>query len=90
MANARAAAARAASKTDNFDYALESALNSFNAELGTYSGKTEDEIKAEKAAEAEKSEAWIKENKGKVIDCTQKGYKLGDKVIRFAKVVVGE
>lgn len=30
-------------------------------------GKTEDEIKAEKAAEAEKSEAWIKKNKGKVI-----------------------
>lgn len=30
------------------------------------------------------------EHKGKVIDCTQKGYKLGDKVIRFAKVVVGE
>ena len=30
------------------------------------------------------------ENKGKIIDCTQKGYKLGDKVIRFAKVVVGE
>ncbi len=30
------------------------------------------------------------DKKGKVIDCTQKGYKLGDKVIRFAKVVVGE
>ncbi len=30
------------------------------------------------------------EKKGKVIDCTQKGYKLGDKVIRFAKVVVGD
>ena len=30
------------------------------------------------------------ENKGKVIDCTQKGYKLGDQVFRFAKVVVGE
>ena len=30
------------------------------------------------------------QKKGKVIDCTQKGYKLGDKVIRFAKVVVGE
>ena len=30
------------------------------------------------------------ENKGKVIDCTQRGYKLGDKVIRYAKVVVGE
>ena len=30
------------------------------------------------------------DKKGKVIDCTQKGYKLGDKVIRFAKVVVGD
>ena len=28
--------------------------------------------------------------KGKVIDCTQKGYILNDKVIRFAKVVVGQ
>ena len=30
------------------------------------------------------------EKKGKVIDCTQKGYTLGEKVIRFSKVVVGE
>jgi len=30
------------------------------------------------------------DKKGKIIDCTQKGYKHGDKVIRFAKVVVGE
>ena len=30
------------------------------------------------------------DKKGKVIDCTQRGYKLGEKVIRFAKVVVGE
>ena len=30
------------------------------------------------------------DKKGKVIDCTQKGYKMGEKVIRFAKVVVGE
>lgn len=28
--------------------------------------------------------------KGKVIDCVQKGYMMNDKVIRFAKVVVGE
>jgi molecular chaperone GrpE len=28
--------------------------------------------------------------KGKIIDCVTKGYKLGDKVIRFPKVVVGE
>ena len=30
------------------------------------------------------------DKKGKVVDCTQKGYKLGDKVIRFAKEVEGE
>ena len=30
------------------------------------------------------------DKKGKIIDCTQKGYKHGDKVIRFAKVVVGD
>lgn len=28
--------------------------------------------------------------KGKIIDCTSKGYTLNDKVIRFSKVVVGE
>ena len=28
--------------------------------------------------------------KGKVVDCVQKGYQLNDKVIRFAKVVIGE
>lgn len=31
-----------------------------------------------------------KEQKGMVIDCTEKGYMLNDKVIRYAKVVVGE
>lgn len=30
------------------------------------------------------------EMKGKVIDCVSKGYTLNDKVIRYAKVVVGE
>ena len=28
--------------------------------------------------------------KGKIIDVVEKGYKLGDKVIRFPKVVVGQ
>lgn len=28
--------------------------------------------------------------KGKVVDCVTKGYKLSDKVVRFAKVVVGQ
>jgi molecular chaperone GrpE len=31
-----------------------------------------------------------KELKGKVVDVIQKGYKLNDKVIRYAKVVIGE
>jgi len=30
------------------------------------------------------------ENRGKIIDVVQRGYMLGDKVLRFAKVVVGE
>ena len=30
------------------------------------------------------------ELKGKIVDCVTKGYKLKDKVIRFAKVVVGQ
>lgn len=30
------------------------------------------------------------ERKGKIVDVVQKGYKLKDKVVRFAKVVVGE
>ncbi len=34
--------------------------------------------------------APTEELKGKVIDVVQKGYQLNDKVIRFAKVVVGE
>ena len=28
--------------------------------------------------------------KGKIIDVIEKGYKLGDKVIRFPKVVIGQ
>lgn len=28
--------------------------------------------------------------KGKIIDCVEKGYKLGDKVIRYPKVVIGQ
>ena len=31
-----------------------------------------------------------KEKKGKIVDVLQPGYKMGDKVLRFAKVVVGE
>ena len=34
--------------------------------------------------------APTEEQKGKVIDVVQRGYKLGDKILRYAKVVVGE
>jgi molecular chaperone GrpE len=31
-----------------------------------------------------------KKLKGKIIDCVEKGYKLGDKIIRYPKVVIGQ
>lgn len=34
--------------------------------------------------------APVEDLKGKVVDCTQKGYTLNEKVIRYAKVVIGE
>ena len=34
--------------------------------------------------------ATSKDLKGKIIDVVEKGYKLGDKVIRFPKVVIGQ
>lgn len=34
--------------------------------------------------------APTEELKGKVIDCLEKGYKLGDKIIRYPKVVIGQ
>ena len=57
-------------------------------------GVTEMELK-DKDFDADLSEAVAKfaageEKKGKVIDVVQTGYMLGDKVLRFAKVVVGE
>ena len=57
-------------------------------------GVTEMELK-EKEFDADVAEAVAKfaageEMKGKVIDVVQTGYMLGDKVLRFAKVVVGE
>lgn len=57
-------------------------------------GVTEIEVLG-KEFDADLSEAVARfaagdEKKGKVIDVVQTGYKLGDKVLRFAKVVVGE
>ena len=57
-------------------------------------GVTEMELK-EKEFDADLAEAVARfaageEMKGRVIDVVQTGYMLGDKVLRFAKVVVGE
>ena len=57
-------------------------------------GVTEIEV-LDKEFDADLSEAVARfaagdGKKGKVIDVVQTGYRLGDKVLRFAKVVVGE
>ncbi|MCQ2341173.1 MAG: nucleotide exchange factor GrpE [Paludibacteraceae bacterium] len=52
--------------------------------------ETEDKEFSTDEHEAITTFAAGEDKKGKIIDCTQKGYKLGEKVIRFAKVVVGE
>ena len=57
---------------------------------GVHAIETEDVYFNTDEHEAVTTFAAGEDKKGKVIDCTQKGYKLGDKVIRFAKVVVGE
>lgn len=44
----------------------------------------------EEVAEAVARFAAGEEQRGKVIDCVQTGYRLGERVLRFAKVVVGE
>jgi molecular chaperone GrpE len=52
--------------------------------------ETEDKEFSTDEHEAVTTFAAGEDKKGKVFDCTQTGYKLGEKVIRFAKVVVGE
>lgn len=57
-------------------------------------GVTEIEVK-DKPFDAEEAEAVARfaageERRGQVIDVVQTGYRLGDKVLRYAKVVVGE
>ncbi len=63
---------------------------SFLDKNGVHPIETEDADFNTDEHEAVTTFAAGEDKKGKVIDCTQKGYKLGEKVIRFAKVVVGE
>lgn len=59
-------------------------------------GLTEIEVKQGDVFDAEIHEAITQipapsdDLKGKIIDAIEKGYKLGDKIIRFPKVVVGQ
>ena len=58
-------------------------------------GLEEVEVKAGDAFDADFAEAITKipapsdKMKGKIVDVLEKGYKLGDKIIRFPKVVIG-
>ncbi|NVJ87836.1 MAG: nucleotide exchange factor GrpE [Flavobacteriaceae bacterium] len=62
----------------------------------TQKGLSEIEVKAGEDFDAEIHEAITQipapseDLKGKVIDCLEKGYKLGDKIIRYPKVVIGQ
>ncbi len=62
----------------------------------TNKGLEEVEIEAGDAFDADKHDAVTQipspseEMKGKIIDIVEKGYKLGDKIIRHPKVVVGK
>lgn len=61
----------------------------------TSKGLEQVEIKAGDAFDADFAEAITQipapteELKGKIVDVIEKGYKLGDKIIRFPKVVIG-
>ena len=72
---------------------IELIYNKFVAFLGANNVKAIDTTDADfntDLHEAITTFAAGEDKKGKVIDCTQTGYTLGEKVIRFAKVVVGE
>ena len=57
-------------------------------------GLEEVEIKAGDAFDADFAEAITQipapKLKGKIVDVIEKGYKLGDKIIRFPKVIIGQ
>ena len=62
----------------------------------TSKGLEEVEVKAGDAFDADFAEAITQipapsdKMKGKIVDVIEKGYKLGDKIIRFPKVVIGQ
>ncbi len=74
---------------------MELISNKLNNTL-TQKGLTEIEVKAGDDFDSEIHDAITQipaptdDLKGKIIDCVEKGYKLGDKIIRHPKVVIGQ
>ena len=90
-------AQKAMQTTDDIDAIREGISLIYNKFVGFLAANKVTEIETENADfSTELHEAVTtfpaasEDQKGKVIDCTQKGYKLADKVIRYAKVVVGQ
>lgn len=83
-------------KSDNGELlrGVELIQEKFKSTLGA-KGLEEVEVKAGDAFDADFAEAITQipapspELKGKIVDVIEKGYKLGDKIIRFPKVVTG-
>ncbi|MFC5682831.1 nucleotide exchange factor GrpE [Flavobacterium sp. MAHUQ-51] len=67
---------------------LKSTLSSKGLELVDV--KTGDAFNADFAEAITQIPAPSDELKGKIVDVLEKGYKLGDKIIRFPKVVIGQ
>ncbi|MBO5698963.1 MAG: nucleotide exchange factor GrpE [Bacteroidaceae bacterium] len=83
-----------ASEVDTVREGVELIINKLNKTLADQGLTKIDTKEAEFTTDLHEAIAFIPaptdELKGKVIDCTQAGYKLNDKVIRYAKVAVGQ
>ena len=82
------------SDAENIKEGLELIYNKLNKTLANQGLKSMDSIEKEFDADIHEAITKIpapkKKLKGKVIDVIEKGYTINEKVIRFAKVVVGE
>jgi len=59
-------------------------------EFAIYKKKPGDEFDSDKHEAISQIPVNTKNKKGKIIDIVEKGYQLGEKIIRYPKVVVGK
>ena len=91
----RASAEFSRSKDKQLNEGFSIIKNKFNETLKSQ-GLSEIEVKSGDKFDVEKHEAITQitaqsnKMKGKVVDVTEKGFKLGEKIIRYPKVVVGK